>query len=1094
MSPTVLSQSVPLREEASANGGPSTSASSSSSSTVAISKKHVAGSQNGDGRAGTPMSLASEQPEKSHKSSTNGQSKSTSKDTSNKSVANKRARSSPFRIKVGCVVAVRYRSCGNRVSLMSPKSNQTGNKPSTSEIVLPAPDRSSLAYFEVWADPQPGRDDGWALIGRRVRCCFPKSILSRDFQGGKKPTTRMLEGEIISIVDFPKQLQRNRRRRKRIRPFVDSENGSSIQKRLSYGTLVELLVDEDRLNALPFLKRVDPVVDLSKLSGSARRGYINEERIRGNGKVVVEVRLADASRIVAGANGREDIVARWVIRKRVPSNLPKPKIPTDGEKPKLTTTKKKEQFETKSEKKDAEEKTESNKPTGEYEPQGEGNGQKSGASEDVDKGVLKGAAAAESTPPKKRRKGNGANKDVSSAARYVGDGNDPSEQQEKNWRWLAARYNNMMLLEERPISIDYLEMLSYGLMVGEVTKVQPAPPSSSTLAFVTIKRLILPEHTKNGRLAEHNIMDMYDDYDSTWKSYCTSGGEVVKDTSSDMQDDSPVYYQYPVEELVIVNRRVKRTSCSNSSTISSASSIDNSGEPEIAFSYSLKEDSYFPVGSDNNLSNNEQLERNREDSRKRCHRCRAIVSKLSKVVGNIESPSTSALCKPCARSLKSLYTHRGKHEEPVTSICDCSGCEVSLRGSLQSAFVGTVSNAEFNTQQQRLLHAEEESESTKIGGGATSFLSTRSMLRSNVGRNVDFCLPPDFLTRSTPSSKPILKVKAKTPKKVKKSLAITTRGSPANGEKGGSSPKPSRATAKETVKEEQVKRKRVEELKFAPTSCRLIPYNARKRKFDASPLELYPWISAGRVGTDVTEGDKLRNLRLLKDDNDGEPEKEGKTMNSRAARANQRRLMRDVAAIGLSFDSLAGREQQLRFDRSGIHAWGVFADDGIREGEMIIEYRGEIIENAVAEKREIEYERAKIGSDYMFRIDDFIVCDATKQGNVARFINASCEPNCHTKIISIDGTKRIAIYAKRDIVAGEELCYDYKFPLEYDEAKRIPCLCRARDCRGYMNWDKKWKNRKPRSSSRDDLTATRPPTHSMNRFKHAPVDIAKEER
>ncbi len=40
----------------------------------------------------------------------------------------------------------------------------------------------------------------------------------------------------------------------------------------------------------------------------------------------------------------------------------------------------------------------------------------------------------------------------------------------------------------------------------------------------------------------------------------------------------------------------------------------------------------------------------------------------------------------------------------------------------------------------------------------------------------------------------------------------------------------------------------------------------------------------------------------------------------------------------------------------------------------------------------------------------------------------------------------------RDIRAGEELCYDYKFPLEYDESKRIPCFCGARECRGFMNW------------------------------------------
>ena len=110
----------------------------------------------------------------------------------------------------------------------------------------------------------------------------------------------------------------------------------------------------------------------------------------------------------------------------------------------------------------------------------------------------------------------------------------------------------------------------------------------------------------------------------------------------------------------------------------------------------------------------------------------------------------------------------------------------------------------------------------------------------------------------------------------------------------------------------------------------------------------------------------------------------------------------------------------------------------------------------MADKRELEYERAKIGSDYMFRIDSEKVCDATHQGNVARFINTSCTPNCYTQILTINGVKRIAIYAKKDIKPGEELSYDYKFEPEFDESKRIPCNCRTLECRGFLNWDKRY--------------------------------------
>lgn len=148
---------------------------------------------------------------------------------------------------------------------------------------------------------------------------------------------------------------------------------------------------------------------------------------------------------------------------------------------------------------------------------------------------------------------------------------------------------------------------------------------------------------------------------------------------------------------------------------------------------------------------------------------------------------------------------------------------------------------------------------------------------------------------------------------------------------------------------------------------------------------------------------------------------------------------------------------------------------------MIVEYRGEIIENTMAEKREKLYEAAKIGSDYMFRIDANFVCDATKVGNVARFINASCDPNCYTKIINVDGQKRIVIYAKKDIPAGEELCYDYKFALEYDASERIPCRCGASNCRGFMNWDKKYVVVDPSGDEK-------PTTNGAKLTKNASVD------
>lgn len=78
----------------------------------------------------------------------------------------------------------------------------------------------------------------------------------------------------------------------------------------------------------------------------------------------------------------------------------------------------------------------------------------------------------------------------------------------------------------------------------------------------------------------------------------------------------------------------------------------------------------------------------------------------------------------------------------------------------------------------------------------------------------------------------------------------------------------------------------------------------------------------------------------------------------------------------------------------------------------------------------------------------FQVIDATQMGNLARFINHSCQPNCYAKIVVVDGEKRIVIYSKLAINKGDEITYDYKFPIEED---KIDCLCGAPGCRGSLN-------------------------------------------
>ena len=147
---------------------------------------------------------------------------------------------------------------------------------------------------------------------------------------------------------------------------------------------------------------------------------------------------------------------------------------------------------------------------------------------------------------------------------------------------------------------------------------------------------------------------------------------------------------------------------------------------------------------------------------------------------------------------------------------------------------------------------------------------------------------------------------------------------------------------------------------------------------------------------------------------------------SRSNRAENRRLIADIAAQRVlatstgegyvfRFNQLKKSKKPVKFASSAIHNWGLYAMENIGANDMIIEYVGEKVRQQVADMRERQYLKSGIGSSYLFRIDDTTVIDATKRGGIARFINHCCTPNCTAKIIKVENTKRIVIYALRDI-------------------------------------------------------------------------------
>ncbi|XP_065838585.1 histone-lysine N-methyltransferase trr-like [Oscarella lobularis] len=74
--------------------------------------------------------------------------------------------------------------------------------------------------------------------------------------------------------------------------------------------------------------------------------------------------------------------------------------------------------------------------------------------------------------------------------------------------------------------------------------------------------------------------------------------------------------------------------------------------------------------------------------------------------------------------------------------------------------------------------------------------------------------------------------------------------------------------------------------------------------------------------------------------------------------------------------------------RSLIEGLGLFSKRDIEKHTMVIEYKGLIIRNEVANRREKIYDDQRRGC-YMFRIDSEQVIDATMHGGLARYINHS---------------------------------------------------------------------------------------------------------
>lgn len=125
--------------------------------------------------------------------------------------------------------------------------------------------------------------------------------------------------------------------------------------------------------------------------------------------------------------------------------------------------------------------------------------------------------------------------------------------------------------------------------------------------------------------------------------------------------------------------------------------------------------------------------------------------------------------------------------------------------------------------------------------------------------------------------------------------------------------------------------------------------------------------------------------------------------------------------------------------RSTLHGWGVFALETIPKNTRIIHYAGEKISTKEGARRGPEQESR--GHIWLFVVNSRWVRDAEVGGNVARFINHTCQPNCYTRVVG----DTIWICAARTIRKGEELSYRYYT----GGTAGIACRCKP-GCRGKL--------------------------------------------
>lgn len=128
--------------------------------------------------------------------------------------------------------------------------------------------------------------------------------------------------------------------------------------------------------------------------------------------------------------------------------------------------------------------------------------------------------------------------------------------------------------------------------------------------------------------------------------------------------------------------------------------------------------------------------------------------------------------------------------------------------------------------------------------------------------------------------------------------------------------------------------------------------------------------------------------------------------------------------------------------------YGLVASADIAEAAFVYEYIGEVIDEEAFRKRMADYDARNLTHFYFMMLTKDLFIDATEKGLLARFCNHLCAPNAYVDKWVVGDKLRMGIFAKRAILAGEEITFDYN--VDRYGAQLQPCYCGEPNCIKWM--------------------------------------------